>query len=119
MATPTLNDQAVLAKDAIFISRVQQALVAACISITNEATSAALHYKRAAFATQVLNNPTPYSLLFAFAVATDPTVIANVTGPGTLVGASQATIDTQQALATDTNINNAVSSSFNSFFSPI
>ncbi len=130
MATPTLADEAILAADAIFIGRVQQALVNNCILIREEnvpapptgipaAVIAEFYKKRANFAVQVLSNPTAFAAVIVRSVATDATVIANVTSAGTLVGASQATVDAQQAAATDININNAIFAQFNSYFSPV
>lgn len=113
----SLNDQAILSGDTLFINRVRESLVAACVAITNEATSTAFHFKRAAYASAVLNNPTAYQQLFAYGVATDASVISDATQAGT-VALTAANVDGQQALVTDAHINNAVSGQFNSFFTP-
>lgn len=116
MAT-SLNDQAILSADQLFINRVRQSLVATCVAVTTEATTAAYHYRRAAYATAVLNNPTSFQQIFAYAVAGDSNVIGDATVGGT-VPLTAANADTQQALVTDAHINSAISGQFNSFFNP-
>jgi len=113
----SLNDQAILATNLLFTNRARQSLVATCVAVTTEAVTTAYHYRRAQFATTVLNNPTSYQTLFAYAVATDANVISDATVAGT-VALSAGNADTQQALVTDAHINNAVSGQFNSFFNP-
>jgi hypothetical protein len=110
------NDQAILAADALFINRVQESLVAACVAITTEATTVAYHFRRVQFAQTVLNNPTTYKALFALTVATDANVISDATNGGT-VALTSANADAQQALVTDAHMDAAVSGQFNSFFS--
>ncbi len=114
-----LSDQAILAGNAVFISRVQEALVAACVAIQSEATSTAFHYARTRFATQVMQQmataPMQWPQAFAFSVATDANVIGDATAAGTIT-LTAANIVAQQALITDAHINAAVSSQFNSFF---
>ena len=114
-----LSDQAVLAANAAFISRVQESLVATCVAIQSEATSTAYHYSRARFATQVMQQmatqPTQWPQAFAFSVATDANVISDATAAGT-VTLTSGNVATQQALITDAHINAAVSGQFNSFF---
>jgi hypothetical protein len=111
----SLNDQAILAADLLFINRVRESLVATCVAVTTETTTTAYHYRRAQFATTVLNNPTAYQALFAYTVATDASVIGDATAAGT-VALTVGNADTQQALVTDAHITNAVSGQFNSFF---
>ena len=111
------NDQALLAADVLFINRVRESLVAACVSITNEATTQPYHYRRAQFAQTVLNNPVTYQQLFAYTVATDANVISDATAAGTVV-ITTANSDAQQALVTDAHMDAAVSAQFNSFFIP-
>ena len=115
----TLADQAILKAEPSFISRVGAALVAACVAARNEAITTAtesLHARRSAFAVTVLNNPTPYQVLFAGTVATDATVSTAATGGGTYVALTAGNVAAQQALATDASIANAVSSQYNSYF---
>jgi predicted anti-sigma-YlaC factor YlaD len=114
----TLNDQALLAADTLFVNRVRQALVAAAVAIANEAVTTAYHYKRAAFATVVLNSVgTSFAQQFAYVVAADANVSSDATGGGTYVALTTGNADTQQALATDPHIASAVSSAYNAFFS--
>jgi hypothetical protein len=114
----SLNDQAILAADVLFVNRVRESLVATCIAITTEATTTAYHYKRATYANSILNQPTNFQQLFAYAVSTDASVISDATQAGTVV-LTVANIDAQQALVTDAHINAAISGQFNSFFSPV
>lgn len=102
----TLTDQAALAADATFQSRVQQAIVAAAIAISNEATNAGFHKDRATLAKAVMNSPQTYAVLFAKAVAQDATIMAQAGTPFT-----------NQQLVLDAAIANAVSGVWNSFFS--
>jgi hypothetical protein len=113
------NDSAILSKDSLFIARVLQSLVAAAGNIQTEAITTntqSLHNKRAAFCVAILNNPTAYAQLFAYTVATDSNVLSNATVAGT-VALTAGNVDAQQALISDTNIDNAVSGQFNNFFS--
>lgn len=123
------NDQALLSSDLLFIARVQQSMVGVCIAIRGEnvpappagvpaAVIAAFYKRRGDFATQVLNNPAAFRALFANAVATDSSVVANATVNGS-VALTNNNIDAQQALISDTNIDSAVAAQFNAFFSPV
>lgn len=125
----SLNDQAILAADALFIGRVQQALVYTCTLVREEtvplppvgvpaAVISTFFRKRSDFATAVLSNPAAYKMVVAAIAATDATVIANATQAGT-VALTTGNVDAQQALASDTNINNAVYAQFNTLFSPV
>lgn len=113
----SLNDQAILAANPLFINRVKQSMVATCVAITTEGTTTAYHYRRSSFANTVLNNPILYQTLFAYAVATDASVISDATSNGS-TALTTGNIDIQQALVTDAHINSAISGQFNSFFSP-
>ena len=101
-----LVDQVTLASDNIFQGRVRQSMIATAIAIANEGWAVALHERRAKLVTLIMNNPGSYAPLFTNAVATDATVQASAGVPAV------------QANVTDANINNAVSSVFNSFFTP-
>ncbi len=109
------NDKALLAADPSFQSRVRQSLIAACVSIKNEAASTAFHRERETFLVGVMNSPESYKTLFSNAVANDASVISDATAAGTVV-LTGANTSTQAALVTDAHIDTAVSSAFNSFF---
>lgn len=109
------NDQQFLAADTTFQNRVRQSLVAACISIKNEAATIAFHREREAFLIGVMNSPDNYKIIVAQAVASNAAVISDATAAGTvaLTGGNAAT---QAALVTDAHIDAAISADFNSFF---
>jgi hypothetical protein len=114
----SLNDQAILSSDSLFINRVRQAFVAASIAITNESITPStlpLHQKRANYASAVVSNPTLYAPQWAIAVATDANVIADATAAGSVV-LTTGNVAAQQALVTDAHINTAASAMYNSFF---
>lgn len=123
------NDAALLTASTLFIGRVELSVVAACLAIRGEsipappagvpaAVIAAFYKRRGDFATQVLDNSVAFKLIFAKGVATDPNVVANATVGGS-VPITTNNVDAQQALVTDTNIDNAVAAQFNAFFSPV
>lgn len=112
-----LADQFQLSQDATYQGRVQAALVGACVAISNEGWSVPFHRERATFAAQILSagaTQSSYVTLFANACATDPTSISLATANSSvpLTAGNRAT---QSALVTDTAINNAIASMFNSF----
>lgn len=110
------NDMYLLSQDTGFQHRVQASLMATCVAISNEAWSAT-HRQRQNFVVQVLQAPitlTNWVNLFANLIATDVTVIADVTVGGT-IQLSGANTAAQAALATDAHIDSAVSASFNAF----
>lgn len=110
------NDMAVLAGDSTFQNRVRSAMIAGAVSVIAENKSTVVfHRERETYAVQALNSPEAYKILFANAVATDPTVIADATAGGT-VALTSGNVATQQALVTDAHILAALSASFNSFF---
>jgi hypothetical protein len=105
-----------LSTDNTFQHRVQASLLAACVSISNEAWSA-LHRQRQNFVVQILQSPTimgNWVTLFANLVATDTSVIADATVGGT-VPLTGVNLTVQAALVTDAHIDAAVSSEFNAF----
>jgi hypothetical protein len=113
--TASRSDSYQLSTDPTFQNRVRSSLVAACISIVNEGWAVAFHRERDTFAVQVMNAPDTYKLLFANAVATDASCLADATAAGTVVLTS-GNVATQAALVTDAHIDAAVSGQFNSFF---
>lgn len=114
----TYNDKYQLAQEPTFQNRVQTALIAACISVSNEGWTIAFHRERADFCRQVLlAQPTSavnYVVLVTNAVATDANVIGDATQAGTVI-LSAGNRATQQALVTDAHIDTAIASMFNSF----
>lgn len=113
----THKDRYTLSTDPVFKTRVQAALVTACVSIANEGWAVAFHRERAAFAAQILfspSSPTDWVQLFTNTVSTDATCISDATAAGTVV-LTGANIATQAALVTDAHIDNAISAEFNAF----
>lgn len=116
-----LADQALLAADPTFQSRVKEALAQTCFNIVSEAVTQSnlqLHISRARLAAQILNNlsgGTPnWSQTFAIGVATDATTIAaalaQAGGPLTATNTAAAA-----ASIPDTDISNAISAQFNAY----
>jgi hypothetical protein len=126
----SLNDQSVLSLDTIFTQRVRTSMISAAINISSDGLSTGINLKRHAQVQQIMINPDGWKSLFSAAIATQPTVIGPATASGTVVLTPMVTtcsgspqvcnttgnVDTQQALVTDTVINTAVASVFNSFF---
>jgi hypothetical protein len=113
----TKSDMFLLSQEPTFQNRVQASLVSACIAISNEGWSIPFHRERADFCNRVLLGPstTPnYVALFSNAVATDTSVIGDATQAGT-VALTTGNRASQAALVTDSHIDSAVSSMFNSF----
>jgi hypothetical protein len=100
-------DQFNLSQDVLFQSRVRQAMASTAAAVFSEAQVTSGHGKRAALATSVLGNPGTYTLAFAVYVATDSAV---ATAAGTV---TVANADTQEALVSDAQIDNAVSAIWN------
>lgn len=120
-----LADQALLAADPTFQGRVKEALAQTCVNIASEAISSStlqIHVSRARLAAQILNaltNGSPnWPQAFTITVATDTATINTVTNNGT-VTLTSGNAATQAALATDTEILNAVSAQFNAFLTLI
>lgn len=109
------SDQQFLAADPVFQNRVRQSLLAACVSIKNEAVTTAFHREREAFLVGVANSPDTYKVLVAQNVATNASVISDATAAGTVVltGANAAA---QAGLVTDAHLDTAIASNFNTFF---
>lgn len=113
----THKDRYTLSTDPTFKTRVQAALIAACVSIANEGWAVAFHRERSTAASNILSSPsspTDWVQLFANSVATDATCISDATSAGT-VALTGANIATQAALVTDVHIDAAISAEFNAF----
>lgn len=112
------SDQYQLSQDTVFQNRVQASLIAACVAIGNEGWTVAFHRERATFCNQILagtgGGQASYVTLFANAVATDPSVIADATVNGT-VTITAGNRATQAALVTDAHIDAAIAGQFNTF----
>lgn len=115
--TASRSDMYLLSQDTTFGHRVQASLIAACVAISNEGWAVAFHRERATFVAQVLQSPTSptnWVQLFSNGVATDVNCIADATQAGTVVLTS-GNAAAQAALVTDTHIDAAIASQFNSF----
>jgi hypothetical protein len=111
------SDSYILSTDSTFRNRVQAALIAAAVSIWNEAGNTAFHVPRVRYAAQIMNSPATYAPLFTNAVATDAACLADATQGGTVALAS-GNVAAQAALVTDAHIDNAISAQYNSFLQP-
>jgi hypothetical protein len=110
-------DKVNLSAEPTFQNRVRQSMVTAAIAISNEGWSGGLIHKlRRQQARAILNDSLDtMKVLYARGVATDASVISDATAAGT-VAITGGNAATQQALATDAHIDNAVSGQFNSYF---
>lgn len=112
----SFNDMAVLAADTTFQNRVKAAMITGAVVVSAENKSTvAFHRERETYAVQVMNSPDTYKVLFANAIATDATVLADATQAGT-VALTTGNVATQQALVTDAHITTALGLVFNAFF---
>lgn len=104
-------DQYNLCQSGLFKSRVREAAIKITFDIYNEGPSnpTNLHANRAAFASRFLASPDSFVPALACSVATNGTV---ATAAGTV---TTANADTQQALVTDQNIYDAISSQWNAY----
>src|SRR5580692_11648523 len=98
--SPNYSDKQLLSSDPTFQNRVRESLLAACISIKNEAVSVAFHRERETFLIGVMSQPDVFKLLFAQTVATDANVIGDATVAGS-VPLTAGNVATQAALVTD------------------
>jgi len=112
--SPNYSDKYILSTDPVFIGRVRQSMIAACVSIKNEAVTAAYHRDREGLVVAIMNAPENYKILFANSVANDANVVADATQAGA-VPLTLANVAAQAALVTDAHMDVAVSSQFNSF----
>jgi len=110
----THGDRDKLGKNATFQNRTRVSLVATAIAVAAEAISSGFHSQRRQRAIEILNTPDSFNVAMATAIATDSTVINAATQNGTVI-LTDASIEAQQALVTDAQIDNAVSAHFNSF----
>jgi len=117
----SFSDQSFLSQDAVFLTRVKEALAQTCINVVGEAITLAnlqIHISRARLATQILLNisgGTPnWPQIFAVSVATDAAVSG---AASTQAGGPLTSANTPAAAAavTDAQISNAISGQFNSF----
>lgn len=115
-SSPNYSDKQFLAADPTFQNRVRQSLLAACLSIKNEAVTAAFHREREQFLVTIMLQPEVYKILFTNIVANDSGVIGDATVAGTVPITSTSIALTQAVLVTDPHIDAAVSTAFNTFF---
>lgn len=121
-ASPNLNDQQLLASDPTYQNRVRESLISYCIFIDGETvlnglnglSPFELHIKRVNYCAAVMGNPDNYKQIFAEASATNGTVIGDATQSGS-VSLTSANVATQATKVLDPDLNNAVSSVFNTF----
>jgi hypothetical protein len=111
----SFSDQNFLRQDNGFQGRVRQAMLSACISISNEGWTIPFHRERQNYLIQIMNAPDVFTPLFAGSCASDQNCIADATQNGTVV-LTDANTPAQAALVTDAHISNAVASDFNSYF---
>lgn len=69
--TDTFAGRQELARDAVFVARVQHAMLKAAIAVQAEATNTTNHINRSAYARSVLNDPNRYGAFFAQGVVTN------------------------------------------------
>ena len=116
------NDSYQISQSPLYQNRVQAALLLYLASVESEngaanPWNAPWHRERTNFVNLILSSPTSLSNivnLFAATSSTDANVLNDATAGGT-VPITAGNRDTQQALITDTHIDNAISSQFNSF----
>jgi hypothetical protein len=117
--TPSLNDMYVLSQNSAYQNRVQAALLQACMAIATEGFAVPFHRERQQAIVNYLSSaPTLASAvtLFSNTCATDTASIGAATVAATnYVALTSANVAAQQALITDAQISNAISSQFNSF----
>jgi hypothetical protein len=123
MAVATLNDMATLVTDPTFGNRVNASMIIyASGTIMNESITAstlAYHVARKQYAAQVLNNIGNYKNIFVQMVGANQIVANDATASGTIVGQVGSVLAASALLCTDTDINNAVASAYNSLISSI
>ena len=122
MAPVSRNDEYILSTDPGFRNRVQEALVAAAVAITNEARTvpagfpawavADYYEKRASLAARVQVSPAGLAAEFANMVAADANVINDATAVGT-VPLTAGNVAAQALLVTDAHLDAAIAGVFN------
>lgn len=127
-AAQTLNDQVVLANDQTFLNRVKQAAFTQALAVSSDALTTGVNIKRHAQVTTIMNDANGWKFQLASAIVTQAGVINPATANGTVAltpmvcyGLPTGCVETgnvkvQQALITDTVINNTISAVFNAFF---
>lgn len=114
--SPNYNDKQFLAADPTFQNRVRQSLLAACVlAKLEDPRTVPFHRERETFIVAVVSQPDVYKVLFADAAASFTAVINDATLSGA-TPLTSANVAAQAALVQDSNIDAAVSSSFNMFF---
>lgn len=126
MATAQLVDMTILATDQTWGNRVFASLMQyITTTVQTEAITQSTfpqHVQRKQLAANIINNlanPNPWKNVFIQMVSVNQTVANDATTNGTLVGLTPTQVATAAALCTDTDINNAVASAFNSQSSTI
>lgn len=113
MAT-SFKDADVLRTSPTFQGRVRAAMIYNSISISKELWSVnQYHRERVRLASAILNDPDTYSGRFASMVSADQNVADDATQAGT-VELTDTNVEAQQSLVTDSHINSAIASNFNS-----
>lgn len=132
--TAVLQDMAIIATDTTFGNRVLASLTQYIVTtlqseaIGTTANACQTHIARKNYGAAVLNAPSSFKALFVNAAASNQTLandvvttagtaLANISGPA--VATAITPINSTTTGATDTDINNAVANSFNSFISGI
>src|SRR5579863_1168611 len=97
MSPSILAAQNTVAKDSVFIGRVESAIIAQAFAILAEPATTQYHEMRVAAAQAVLGSRTVYATMMAFGVATDSKVSADA-----------GTTPPTQSAVLDVDITNAV-----------
>lgn len=117
-ASPNLNDQQVLTTDPTFQNRARESSINYCNTVVSTesitAASLHLHIQRVNLCAQIMSSPDTFKTLFADAAAANATVIGDATQAGS-VPLTSANVAAQATKVLDTDLNNAVASSLNSF----
>lgn len=122
----TLSDEALLATDPTFQSRVHAAMLQYAVTISSEGAGVSMHPQRDAIAVQVLTDTTgQWVQRFASAVAAQPSIAASADAnggtaltPNVCSGTPQTctgNLSTQAALVPDSAIISAITNGWNVF----
>src|SRR2546425_10571290 len=84
MAVATFKEQAGVASDGDFRTRVEIAMLAAAIAVQGEAPATPNHANRAAYAKLVLNAPESYVTLFSLAICAFNSSLTSVSPDATI-----------------------------------
>lgn len=117
-ATPSPNyfDKQLLAADLTFQNRVRQSLLAACVlAKLEDPRTVPFHRERETFIAAIVSQPDVYKVLFAIAAVSFTSVINDATVSGG-TPLTTGNVAAQAALVQDSNIDLAVTGSFNMFF---